>query len=236
MRKLRPIDTFLHLGIVAIASLLSFTATAQEADAEPDSKPKAEKNEPVYPLAVAAASDDELFVVDLDLPGVWKVGEKRELFVRGSNLLRKPLNRPRCVIVHPEGGVLVGCTPTREIYWIKSAGGEPQPLMDGYLGVPMALVLSPDGKTIYVGDAERRATFRLPLKGGKPELVARVNARGLAFDGEGDLWAVTPDDNAIVKINVETKEVEDVVTGRPFQYPNGLCWAGDHGYVAIMAT
>ena len=22
-----------------------------------------------------------------------------------------------------------------------------------------------------------------------------------------------------------------MVTGRPFQYPNGLVWAGDHGYV-----
>ena len=21
------------------------------------------------------------------------------------------------------------------------------------------------------------------------------------------------------------------MTGRPFQFPNGLCWAGDHGYV-----
>jgi sugar lactone lactonase YvrE len=205
---------------------------SQEAKAETeknDSK-ATEKNEPVYPLAVAVAGE-EVYVVDLDLPGVWKAGESRELFVRGSNLLRKPMNRPRCVIVHPDGGVIVGDTATREIYHIAANDAEPKPLNGGYLGIPMALVLDPTGKTLYVGDAERRATFRLPVEGGKPELVARVNARGLAFDSEGKLWAVTPDDAAIQRIDVETNEVEEIVTGRPFQYPNGLCLAGDHGYV-----
>lgn len=185
---------------------------------------------PVYPLGVAVL-DDAVFAVDLDLPGVWKSGEKLELFARGSNLLRKPMNRPRCVINHPDGGVLVGDSATREIYWIQEAGADPKPLTDGYLGIAMAMTLDAEGKMLYVGDAEKRATFRLPIEGGKPELVARVNARGLAFDQEGNLWAVTPDDAAVQKIDVESKEVEEVVTGRPFQYPNGLCWAGDHGYV-----
>ena len=62
-------------------------------------------------------------------------------------------------------------------------------------------------------------------------MVARVNARGLAFDADGSLWAVTPDADAVVKINVESGEVTAVVTDRPFQYANGLCWVGDHGYV-----
>lgn len=189
-----------------------------------------EASEPVYPLAVAV-SGEEIYVVDLDLPGVWKSGASRELFARGSKFLRKPMNRPRCVIMHPDGGIIVGDSATREIYYIAAAGAEPKPLNDGYLGIPMALALDAEGKTLYVGDAERRATFRLPVGGGMPELVARVNARGLAFDAEGQLWAVTPDDAAIQRINVETKEVEEIVTGRPFQYPNGLCWAGDHGYV-----
>lgn len=189
-----------------------------------------ESDEPNYPLAVAVSGDD-VYVVDLDLPGVWKGGESRELYARGTKLLRKPMNRPRCVIMHPEGGILVGDSATREIYHIASAGAEPKPLTDGHLGIAMAMTLDADGKTLYVGDAEKRATFRLPVSGGMPELVARVNARGLAFDGDGKLWAVTPDDAAIQRIDVETKEVEKVVTGRPFQYPNGLCWAGDDGYV-----
>ena len=188
------------------------------------------KANPAYPLAVAVSGND-VYTVDLDLPGVWKSGEASVLFAEGTNLLRKPMNRPRCVAIHPTKGILVGDTATREIYWIESEGAEPKPLTDGYLGVVMALAVSPDGKTIYAGDAEKRATFKLPVEGGKPELVARVNARGLAFDSEGKLWAVTPDAAAVKRINVASGEVEDIVTGRPFQYPNGLCWAGDHGYV-----
>ncbi|MCG8649808.1 MAG: LpqB family beta-propeller domain-containing protein, partial [Pirellulales bacterium] len=159
----------------------------------------------------------EVFVVDLDLPGVWKAGEAApELFVRGSNLLRHPLNRPRAIAIHPQGGLLVGDSATREVYWIEAAQAEAKPLTEGRLGNAMAIAVSPDGKTVYVGDAEKRALFRFPIEGGQPELVARVNARGLAFDGQGWLWAVTPDDAAVQRIDVESKEVESVVTGRPF--------------------
>ena len=221
-------------------SLIS-TAVAQDgaesgsANSDEPKKPsetvaKDEESQPIYPLAVAV-DGDQIFTVDLDLPGVWKTGATTELYARGTKLLRKPMNRPRCVITHPDGGILVGDTATREIYWIESADAEPKPLTNGYLGVVMALALSPDGKTLFAGDAEKRATFKLPLEGGKPELVARVNARGLAFDAEGKLWAVTPDAAAVKRIDVESNEVEDIVTGRPFQFPNGLCWAGDHGFV-----
>ena len=211
------------LSMIDVANRL----VAQEP--EPSADPKELPNEPAYPLAVALAGDD-VYCVDLDLPGVWKTNNQRELYFRGSNLLRKPMNRPRCVVPHPEGGVLVGDSATREIYKIDG-DGEPKGLNDGYIGIPMALAIDAEGKMLYVGDAERRATFRLPIGGGKPELVARVNARGLAFDGEGNLWAVTPDAVAVVRINVVDKTVEEVITGRPYQYPNGLCWAGDHGYV-----
>ncbi len=219
-------------GMICLGSTSLLAQEAKTDAATPAEAATADEKEavPVYPLAVAIDGAD-IYVVDLDLPGVWKAGDSRELFVRGSNLLRKPMNRPRCVIMHPGGGILVGDSATREIYWIESAGAEPKPLTDGHLGIAMALTLDADGKMLYVGDAEKRATFRLPIEGGMPELVARVNARGLAFDSDGKLWAVTPDDAAIQRIDVESKEVEEIVTGRPFQYPNGLCWAGDHGYV-----
>ena len=225
---------------IAISLISSGAVMAQDAEKKESEKQEtatteaengAEKDaEPVYPLAVAVSGED-VYVVDLDLPGVWKSGATRELFARGTNRLRKPMNRPRCLIMHPGGGILVGDSATREIYSIEALGAEPKPLTDGHLGIAMAMALDAEGKMLYVGDAEKRATFRLPIAGGMPELVARVNARGLAFDSDGKLWAVTPDDAAIQRIDVETKEVEEIVTGRPFQYPNGLCWAGDHGYV-----
>jgi sugar lactone lactonase YvrE len=185
-----------------------------------------------YPLSVAV-DGESLYVVDLDLPGVWVVKDgKRDLFIRGSKFLRKPMNRPRCIAMHPSGGILVGDSATREVYHVAAKDAEPRPLCKQYIGIAMAIAVSPDGKDIFVGDAEKRATFRLPIEGGQPELVARVNARGLAFDGDGNLWAVTPDDAAIHRIDVAAKTSTAVVTGRPYQYPNGLVWAGDHGYVS----
>ncbi|MFG0287387.1 MAG: hypothetical protein ACF8CQ_04395 [Rhodopirellula sp. JB044] len=213
---------------IVIASTLGSVLHADETKQE--TLPKDETAVPVYPLAVAVDGEG-IFCVDLKVPGVWKAGKTRELFVRGSRFLRKPMNRPRCVVVHPEGGVLVGDSATREVYWIQKPDAQPVGLTDAHVGIPMALAIDASNKMLYVGDAEKRATFRLPIDGGEPELVARVNARGLAFDSDGALWAVTPDADAVVRIDVETNEIENVVTGRPFQYPNGLCWAGDHGYV-----
>lgn len=229
-------DRYFTVTIVALVVTLScFIVPVQAQETAPDAAPDAAaaNRSPAYPLAVTI-DGDAIYTVDLDLPGIWKSGggAETELFVAGSGLLRQPLNRPRCIIMHPEGGILVGDSATREVYHIAEAGGEPQGLTGGRIGIAMALTLSDDGKTLYVGDAEKRATLRLPVGGGDPELVARVNARGLAFDEQGHLWAVTPDDAAIVKIDVGTGDVENVITGRPFQYPNGLAWAGDgEGYV-----
>lgn len=204
------------------------TEQAQEKQAQEKS------SEPVYPRGVSV-DGDRLFVVDSDLPGVWKTsadGSSPELFVRGSKFFRKPLNRPFSAIVHPEGGVLIGDAATREVYRVAKMGGEPEALTDGQIGIPMALAVDPQNQTIYVGDAETRSIMRLPLAGGDPELVVRVNARGLAFDDQGQLYAVTPDDAAIQRVDVEAKTAEPIVTGRPYAYPNGIAWAGDHGYVS----
>jgi len=184
-----------------------------------------------YPLNVVA-NDKSLFLVDLDLPGVWEVTDgSAAIFVRGTKLLRKPMNRPRPIAMHPAGGILVGDSATREVYHIAQKDAEPKPLCKARIGIAMAIAVAPDGKSFYVGDAEKRATFRVAIDGGEPELVARVNSRGLAFDGDGALWAVTPDDAAIHRIDVVANSSESVVTGRPYQYPNGLIWVGDHGYV-----
>jgi DNA-binding beta-propeller fold protein YncE len=214
------------LCCLPIAAGLEVSAVAKDGAA-----PAADSSDPQYPIAVAT-DGDALYVVDLDLPGVWKVnGSDRELFVQGTKLLRTPLNRPRCIAVHPQGGILVGDSATREVYYIPAANAAPEPLSSGRIGIAMAIAISPDGQTMYVGDAEKRNVVRLPIGGGEPEAVADVNARGLAFDHEGTLWAVTPADSAIYRIDVSSNSSTAVVTGRPFQYPNGLVWVGEYGLI-----
>lgn len=211
------------LLVLILASPL--TCVGQEADGD-----GAAADQLKYPKALTV-SGDQIFVVDLDLPGVWSVTDSRALFVKGSNLLRKTMNRPHCATPHPAGGILVGDSATREVYWIEKQGSEPKALTNGYIGIPMALAVSPDGKSLYVGDAEKRATFRLPIEGGECELVARVNARGFAFEPSGNLLAITPDAEAVQRIDVASGEVETVVGDRPYQFPNSICWVGDQGFV-----
>ena len=225
MSKPFLIVTFLHpvarsLGVcvawVICGVFLVAPAVGQDSDEKTEQADTAatenEPTNPVYPLAVAV-DGDVVYTVDKDLPGVWKTSpDGRELFVRGSNLLRQPLNVPRPIALHPEGGILVGDSPTREIYWIASPDAELKPLNDGYLGIPMALVVDPAGETLYVGLADR---------------VPGPHGVGLHVGGEARLRG----DRAVVRIDVDTKEVEPIVTGRPFQYVNGLAWAGGHAYV-----
>ncbi|TWU02073.1 NHL repeat-containing protein [Neorhodopirellula pilleata] len=239
--------------LICLASS-SFAADETQTPAESSAKSSAEKptetsvetpadywtqaTEPVYPRG-AAISAGQLLVVDSDAPAVWSVAwpadasAQPKRLVTGSRYLRKTINRPFCATGHPENGVLVGDAATREIYHVTEdadgeAGQNAKPLNRGYLGIPMALAVSPDATTLYVGDAERRAVFSLPIEGvgedETPELIVRVNARGLVFDADGALWAVTPDAEAVHKIDVKAKTSEPIVTGRPYGFPGGIAW------------
>ena len=227
MRKSFLIGTSFLTGILAPLFHGEIRISAQEPGAVAADTIAAEI---AYPLGVSVDGEIQ-YVVDLDLPGVWEVKESTRLFVRGSNLLRQPMNRPRCVVSHPDGGILVGDSASRDVYHVGSKGAVPIGLTSGHIGIPMALAISPDQEFVYVGDAEKRVTFRVPVDGGHPELVARVNARGLAFKDDSNLLAVTPDANAVVSIDIGSGEITNVITDRPYQYPNGLVWAGDHGFV-----
>lgn len=204
----------------------------------------------VYPIAVAVESGDDLdgdvlYVVDLELPGVWKVtSEGKEIYTKGSKRFREPLNAPRCIAVAPGGGILVGDSATRDVYHITGAGAKPKPLTDGRVGVPMTLAVSQDEQTVYVGDAEKMAVMKFPIDGGQPEWVSRVNARGLAFRDETTLVALTPDAASVRAIDtsmepvarpdkiVNDPTVTTLVNERVFQYPNGLAARDDVLYAA----
>ncbi|MEX2559661.1 MAG: SMP-30/gluconolactonase/LRE family protein [Pirellulales bacterium] len=173
-----------------------------------------------YPLAIAAR-EQTLFIVDRNLPGIWKVEDgKRALFFQGSKQLRTPLNAPRSIAVDREGRLLVGDSATREVYRLD-ADGKAEPLTGGGIGIPMGIAVTDTGD-LLVSDLELHCIWKVPAGGGKPQKFADVPApRGVALDEEGRLWVVSRGDNELVRVTAAAK-VETVIKGRAFQFAHDI--------------
>jgi sugar lactone lactonase YvrE len=180
-----------------------------------------------YPIGVAVAPDGTIYVADknADRPAVWKIKDgKAEIFFEGSKRFRTPLNRVYCVAIDDEGRLLAGDSATREVYRF-SADAKPEPLTHGFIGIPVALAVAADG-TIYVADLEAQRIWSVPKDGLKegeePKEVAVIaGCRGLAFDPDGRLLAVTTIEDPIRRVG-EGGKLEVLVKGRPFEFPHQI--------------
>jgi len=177
-----------------------------------------------YPLDLDLAADGTVVVVDLNLPGLWRVpveGGEPQLVYRGSKRLREKMNRPRCCTVLDDGTILVGDSATREVYRIRGDGqGEPQGLTSGGIGIPNSLAVGTDG-TLFVADLETRFVLRLPVAGGEPEVFSKTSVRGLHFAENGGLFAVTPTSQPLVTLS-DKGEPTGVVRERVFEFPHDV--------------
>lgn len=179
-----------------------------------------------YPLALTVKGKD-VYIADLELPGILKFdGKQISAFHIGSRRIRGELNRPRCIALHPKGGLLVGDSATNEIYHVKGGEGfSANRITNGMAGTPMCLALSSSGETIFFGDAESRSILKVATVGGTPELLSEFNARGLCFDDQDRLWALGTDKVCIVCMS--TGKLLPVLESAPFEYPNSIFfWKG----------
>lgn len=173
-----------------------------------------------YPLtAVAGADGKSLFIADLNQPGVWKLSDgKLSVFFQASKKFRTPLNRVRCIGVDRNGKLLAGDSSTREVFRFDDAG-QPQPLTNGGIGIPMDLVVDPDNN-IFVTDIELKWIWKIPAAGGKVEKFAEVEApRGITIDADRNLWVISHGKNQLLRVTPDAK-VEVVVEGRPWGFPH----------------
>lgn len=173
-----------------------------------------------YPLtAVAAADGKSLFIADLNQTGVWKLSNgKLSVFFQASKKFRTPLNRVRCLGLDRNGKLLAGDSSTREVFRFDDAG-QPQPLTNGGIGIPMDLVVDPDNN-IFVTDLELKWIWKIPAAGGKAEKFAEVEApRGITIDADKNLWVVNHGKNQLLRVTPDAK-VEVIVEGRPWGFPH----------------
>lgn len=180
----------------------------------------------VYPLGAVRAEDGTTFIVDRKLPGIFKLADgKLSVVTKGSKKFRTPLNAPRCVAFDKDGKLLVGDTPTREVYRIESDGSA-KPLTGGGIGMAMAIAVDADGD-IFVADLELHRIFKVPAEGGKPERFTAIAApRGLAFDSDGNLLVVSTTEDQVFRVAPDGK-ASVIVSGRPFRFPHNIAVAKD---------
>jgi len=186
----------------------------------------------VYPLAVTATSDGTVYVADRNLPGIWKVSpDSKSIVFHGSKKFRTPMNAVRCVAIDHNGMLLAGDSATRDVYRFNE-NGEPTPLTDGWIGIPMAIAVAPDG-TIYTADLELHRIWKMPAEGAaEPEEFAVINSpRGLTLDSDGNLWVLSTSskDGQIQKVTPEGK-IEPFVKGHPFQLPHNIVRMDDGSF------
>ena len=171
-----------------------------------------------YPLTAVAMGKD-LFIADLNQPGVWKLSDGQlSLFFQASKKFRTPLNRVRCVALDHQGKLLAGDSSTREVYRFDDEG-TPQPLTNGGIGIPMDIVDDGQGN-LFVTDLELHWIWKIAGGANKAEKFAEVPApHGITIDGDKNLWVVSHGKNQLVKVTPAAK-VEVVVEGRPWGFPH----------------
>ncbi len=209
-RRWRGLIGMLGLGLITF-SVISAPGRAEEM---------------LYPLSVAVAGDDAVLVADRMLPGLLKLqAGKVEVFFQGKKTFRTPLNAVRAVAVASDGTVYAADSATRDVF--KFVDGQPVPLTQGKIGIPVDIAFDPSGDLI-VSDLETQRIWRVPVAGGEPQEVAQLAApRGLFVDGTGRLWAVAAaGEQPLVRIAADGS-IEPVVKERVFEFPHDVVVADD---------
>jgi len=186
-----------------------------------------------YPLSAVAGPDKSVYVADRNLPGIWKIDAgQAKIHFQASKKFRTPLNAIRCLAIDHKGQLLAGDSATRDIYRF-SADAKPVALTSGGIGIPMSIVVRPDG-TILVADLETHRVWQVPAEGGKPVEFLRVTApRGLALDGKGRLWILSTSSQKGQLLRADSEgKIEAVVSERTFRFPHNVALLGtDVAYV-----
>jgi len=192
----------------------------------------AQTTEMKYPVAAAVAADGTLYIADPEFHGIWKAANgKLEKYFEGSAKFRTPLTAVRCLAFDPQGKLLAGDSSTREVYRFDEAG-KPVPLTQGKIGIPSAIAVRKNGE-ILVADQELMFIWKVPAEGGEPVKLAEVaGIVGLCLDADDQLWVTSRVKIQLRRVSPEGT-VENVLTDRPFQFPQHIALADDKtAYVA----
>lgn len=220
---LKPISLFVFQAIFAIpvALLACYEIQAQDSGSAKPSVPSASTTREaskVYPLDGVIDKAGAVWIVDRNKPGLWLYqADQLKLDTQGSNKFRQPLNAVRCLAVSPTGEIALGDPATREVYR-KDSSGQWKGTVNAVIGIPVDLAFLSDG-TLLVADLERRVLWKQSAPGAAPEILAKVNPRGVFVDSADRIWVISQDENQLVRVSKDG-QVEPIITKRTFEFPH----------------
>ena len=216
-------------SVMVAAAWLGLCGAAGESVAQEKSVPKAPQTLQ-HPIDVAVAADGTVYVADRHLPGIWKVKDgKAEVFFQASKKFRTPLNAVRCLAFDKDGNLLAGDSSTWEVYRFDKSG-KPTPLAAEWIGKPMGIAVDTQG-SILVADLEVQRVWKL-IDGGKPKEVGQVvSPIAIAVDSAGKVVVLSRGRHQVRGLGKDG-ELEVIVEGQPFQFPNDMCY-GKSGQLVV---
>lgn len=222
------------VAVFPLSLCLGSTIATLSAEERPPGSDLSVKPPPraVYPLDAVQVQQGATYVVDRRLPGIWQVESgDASIYVEGPQNYLKPLASARCITADAEGNLYVGDPATREVYRIGS-DKQPVPLAGGRIGGAYDLAIDGDG-TLYVADLERRAIWKIPNapqsndQDTEPTIwIPAANARGIAVDDQGRVWAVSQNTQQLVRYDAEGTETV-IVDQRVFNFPHQVALSAD---------
>ena len=135
----------------------------------------------------------------------------------------KPAPRPNDLVVDAAGGVYVTITAQNRVAYINAKGEESTAV--AAIAAPNGIILSPDGKTLYVSAYAAKQIWAYPVtsagKTGEAKLLALMDdgpekgADGMSIDSAGnvycagaaDVWIWNPEGKLLAKINCPTRPI-----------------------------
>ncbi|MCH9726640.1 MAG: SMP-30/gluconolactonase/LRE family protein [Planctomycetes bacterium] len=177
-------------------------------------------------ISASFFSHGKLFLSDNGASQISVLNGKKKTPIAGQPADAKPPRRPNDLVVDQQGGIYYTLTGSGEVIWISPEGKQTVTVKD--IKTPNGLILSPDGKTLYIAAYVPKEIWAYTVTGPgtveKGRLFAKMDAGpdkgadGMTVDragnvycaGPADIWIWNPEGKLLAKIKTPTRPINCV--------------------------
>lgn len=174
-------------------------------------------------ISASYYSHNKLFLSDNGASRISVLNGNEKTPIAGQPANAKPPRRPNDLVVDQQGGIYYTLTGAGEVIWISPEGK--QRVAIAKIKTPNGLILSPDGKTLYVAAYVPKEIWAYSVTGpgmtGKGRLFAKMDsgpekgADGMTVDSSGNvycagpaaIWIWNPNGKLLAKIKTPTRPI-----------------------------